>query len=299
MGTVFNIQRYSIDDGPGIRTTVFLKGCPLRCTWCCNPESQKPWPEVMHRTSLCVRCGRCAETCEVSAIVVTEDGVSIDRDICTRCGECVEACPNDAMRMMGAEMSVEDVFAEIERDMDYYRDSGGGVTLSGGEVLSQSEFALSLFRRCKDEGIHTCLDTSGHGDTEKLESLLPYVDLVYFDVKQLDPEVHRTVTGHSNELILRNLATVAASGIEMVVRVPVIPGVNDSDEAVRSMAERIASLAPAASVHLLPYHRLGSAKYAMLGREYPLGQLAPLSPDALDGASGIVEAYGMDCEVAV
>jgi pyruvate formate lyase activating enzyme len=298
-GTVFNIQRYSIDDGPGIRTTVFFKGCPLSCVWCSNPESQSPEPELMHRESLCKRCYRCVEACSIGAVSIGPDGVVIDRDLCTVCGDCVEACPHDAMRITGKEMSVDEVVAVVERDLDFYRDSGGGVTLSGGEVLLQPEFALEILKRLHEAGLHTCLDTSGLGDTEGLRKLLPFVDLVYFDIKHIDPKIHKAQAGRTNEAILRNFSEVAASGVELVVRVPVVPYFNDSSDAISDIAELVAVHAPGATVHLLPYHRYGQQKYGMLGLDYELAAAESPSQDFMKAACNILQTRGLTCEVAV
>lgn len=298
-GTVFNIQRYSIDDGPGIRTTVFFKGCPLSCVWCSNPESQNLRPELMHRDSLCKRCFRCVEACPAGAITVGSDGVVIERDLCDACGECVSTCTHDAMRITGREMSVDEVFDVVRRDADYYRDSGGGVTLSGGEVLLQPEFALALLKRFREAGFHTCVDTSGQGDTEGLRGLIPYVDLFYFDIKHLDPKVHRAETGRTNENILRNFSEVAASGVPLAVRVPVVPGFNDSVDAIADIAELVAVHAPRATVHLLPYHRYGQQKYAMLGLDYELAAAETPAQEFMKAACAIVESRGLACEVAV
>ncbi len=298
-GTVFNIQRYSIDDGPGIRTTVFFKGCPLSCVWCSNPESQNLQPELLHRDTLCKRCYRCVAVCPLGAIAVGPNGVVIDRDVCDACGDCVEACPHDAMRITGKQMTVDEVVSAAMRDADFYEDSGGGVTLSGGEVLSQADFALEILKRLHEAGIHTCVDTSGQGDTEKLKRLFPYVDLFYFDIKHIDPKIHRSETGRTNENILRNFEVVAASGVPVVVRVPVIPGFNDSADAISDIAEMVAVHAPRATVHLLPYHRYGQQKYDMLGLDYELGAAETPSPQFMQAARNIVESRGLHCEVAV
>jgi pyruvate formate lyase activating enzyme len=297
-GTVFNIQRYSIDDGPGIRTTVFFKGCPLSCVWCSNPESQNLAPELMHRDSICKRCYRCVAVCPVGAITVGANGIDIDREVCTVCGDCVDACPHDAMRITGKEMTVDEVFDVIARDMDFYRDSGGGITLSGGEVLLQPEFALELLKRCREAGLHTCVDTSGQGSTEGLQKLLPYVNLFYFDIKHLDPKVHRAQAGRTNENILRNFGVVAASDIPLAVRVPVVPGFNDTSDAISDIAELVATHAPRATVHLLPYHRYGQQKYEMLGLDYELAAAETPSQEFLQAARKIVEARGLACEIA-
>jgi pyruvate formate lyase activating enzyme len=297
-GTVFNIQRYSIDDGPGIRTTVFFKGCPLSCVWCSNPESQNLAPELMHRDTLCKRCYRCVSVCPAGAVSVGANGIVIDRDACDACGDCVEACPHDAMRIAGKQMTVDEVLAAVLRDADFYRDSGGGVTLSGGEVLSQADFALELLSRLHEAGLHTVVDTSGQGDTEKLRRLLPYVDLFYFDIKHIDPNIHRAETGRTNENILRNFKVVAESGVPLVVRVPVIPGFNDSSDAIADIAELVAAHAPEATVHLLPYHRYGQQKYDMLGLDYELEAADTPSPEFMRAARNIIEARGLKCEVA-
>jgi pyruvate formate lyase activating enzyme len=299
MGTVFNIQRYSIDDGPGIRTTVFLKGCPLSCVWCSNPESQNLAPELMHRESLCKRCYRCVAACPEVAITVGADGIVIDRDLCTACGDCVDACPHDAMRITGREMSAEQVFDLIKRDSDFYRDSGGGVTVSGGEVLLQADFTLEILELCRKAGFHTCVDTSGQGSLEALQRIIPYADLFYFDIKHIDPKIHRAQAGRSNEAILRNFEEVAASGIPLVVRVPVVPGFNDTSDAISDIAEMVATHAPKATVHLLPYHRYGQQKYDMLGLDYGLEAAETPSPEFLEAARKIVESRGLACEVAV
>ena len=298
-GTVFNIQRYSIDDGPGIRATVFIKGRPMRCVWSYNPESQNLDPELMHRQSICKRCYRCVEACAEGAITVGPDGIEIDRDLCTMCGDCVEACPHDAMRITGKEMTVDEVFKVVERDVDFYRDSGGGVTLSGGEVLLQPEFALALLKRCKEAGFHTTLDTAGQGNTEGLKSLLPYVDLVYFDIKHIDPKIHRAQAGRTNEAILRNFKEVAASGVPFVVRVPVVPGFNDSSDAISDIADLVATTSPGATVHLLPYHRYGQQKYEMLGLDYEMPTADAPSQDFMKAACEIVKAKQLACKVTV
>lgn len=297
-GTIFNIQRYSIDDGPGIRTTVFFKGCPLRCAWCSNPESQNPEPELMHRDSVCKRCFRCVSVCPAGAVSVGANGIVIDRELCDSCGVCVDSCPHEAMTIAGKQMSVDDVFAVVKRDSDYYRDSGGGVTLSGGEVLLQAEFALALLRRFQAAGFHTCVDTSGDGETEGLRALIPYVDLFYFDIKHVDSRAHRTGTGRANERILHNFDLVAASGVPVVVRTPVIPGFNDNVDAIADIADLVATRLPGGILHLLPYHRYGQQKYDMLGLEYNMEAVDRPSQEFMEGARKIVESRGLVCEVA-
>jgi pyruvate formate lyase activating enzyme len=298
-GTVFNIQRYSIDDGPGIRTTVFLKGCPLACVWCSNPESQNHVPELMHRESVCKRCYRCVAACPIGAISVGPDGIVIDRDLCDVCGECVRACPHGAMQITGREMTADEVFEVVKRDSDFYRDSGGGVTVSGGEVLMQPDFALAILKLCKEAGFHTCVDTSGQGSTEGLRRLIPYVDLFYFDIKHLDPRIHRAETGIPNDDILRNFAVVATSGVPAVVRVPVVPGFNDTVDAIADIADFVAARMPGGTVHLLPYHRYGQQKYAMLGLDYELGAAETPSSEFMKAARKILESRGLECEVAL
>ena len=298
-GIIFNIQRYSIDDGPGIRSTVFMKGCPIRCLWCSNPESQNPRPEVTHRDTACTKCGRCVEVCDTQAISVDDLGVHINRKLCITCGKCVEVCSPEALRIMGKEMSVEEVFDELKRDIDYYQNSGGGITVSGGEVLSQPEFVAALLKRCREAGIHTCLDTSGYGDISAVESILPYTSLVYFDLKHMDPLVHRKLTGASIELIIRNLEFIVDSGTPVVIRVPIVPGLNDSDEEITAIARAVSLLTKSTQVHLLPYHKYGMNKYKMLDLEYKLGELAYPTDEKLQRAKEIVESFGIPCEIVV
>lgn len=296
---VFNIQRYSIDDGPGIRSTVFLKGCPLKCLWCSNPESQNPGPEVTHRDSVCSRCGRCMEVCDTGAVTVDGRGVHIDRKNCVRCGKCVEVCLPEALRFIGREMSVDEVFEEVARDMDYYRHSGGGVTVSGGEVLSQPDFAEALLKRCRNAGMHTCIDTSGYGDTAALNKILPHASLVLFDLKHADSDKHRELTGRGNELILKNLALVANRGVSVIIRVPVIPGYNDGDDEIAAIASIVTNMTKSAPVNLMPYHGYGTGKYKMLDLEYKLGELARPTDAKLERAKRIIESLGLNCEIVL
>jgi pyruvate formate lyase activating enzyme len=230
---------------------------------------------------------------------VGSDGIVVDRDVCNVCGNCVEVCPHDAMRITGKAMSVDEVVAVAMRDLDFYRDSGGGVTLSGGEVLLQPQFAREIFKKLHEAGIHTCLDTSGLGDTEALSKLLPYVDLVYFDIKHIDPNIHRAQAGRTNEAILRNFREVAGSGVDLVVRVPVVPGFNDTSDAISDIAELVATHAPDATVHLLPYHRYGQQKYAMLGLDYELPAAETPSQEFLKAGCNILQARGLACDIAV
>jgi pyruvate formate lyase activating enzyme len=298
-GIVFNIQRYSIQDGPGIRTTVFLKGCPLRCAWCSNPESQNPRPEIAHRDSLCTQCGRCVDVCEAQAISIGEKSISINRRLCTNCGRCAAVCLPGALKVFGEEMSAAEVFRQVKKDEEFYRESGGGVTVSGGEPLFQPDFVKALFKLCYNAGIHTCIETCGLASVKALEKVLKYTSLVLFDIKLADPAAHRQWTGRRNETILRNLGLVMQKGIPVIIRVPLIPGINDTDEALEDIARLAAGfLKKHGNIELLPYHRFGLGKYQMLDRKYRLEELTTQPEAQIQRARQIFESAGFKCEIS-
>jgi len=264
---IFNIQRYAIHDGPGIRTTVFLKGCPLKCFWCQNPESQRRQPEIFLNKDDCSLCGMCVSVCPTGASSLLEGSSTIDRNKCKGCGKCTEVCPNEARRLVGKLVTVNEVMQEVLRDRKFYQNSGGGVTLSGGEPATQPEFALALLQSCKHEGLHTILDTCGHAPWVTLEKLLKYTDLVLYDIKHVDPVKHREAMGVSNKLILENARRIA--GHKAVrIRVPLVPGFNDSVEDIRAIVKFARSELGAVDIDLLPYNNLAGSKYARLERDY-------------------------------
>ncbi len=265
-GVVFDIQRYSIHDGPGIRTTVFFKGCPLRCAWCQNPESQHKEPEILLNKNNCTGCGRCVEVCQVGANRLSNSCAEVDREKCLRCGRCAEMCPNEARRLSGEMMSVSEVVKEVSRDRKFYETSGGGVTLSGGEAMFQPEFALAVLRECKVLGLHTALETCGYASWPVMERILEYVDLVVYDVKHVDAAKHQKGTGLKNDIIIENARRIAQCK-PMRVRVPLIPGFNDSEHDVREIAAFVGSLPNPVEMELLPYNPLGEGKYERLGKE--------------------------------
>jgi pyruvate formate lyase activating enzyme len=292
-GLVFNIQRYSIQDGPGIRTTVFLKGCPLQCEWCSNPESQNPQPEIMFRSQQCRKTGTCADVCEVDAIALIDGMPSLDRASCTLCMDCVEACPSGALEISGTRMTLDAVVEESCKDEIFYGNSGGGVTLSGGEPLAQPEFSRLFLKACKDRGIQTALDTSGHAAWPIMQSVLEYTDLVLFDLKHLSPEKHLEGTKAKNDLILENLRkTLDSKATRVWIRIPLIPGYNDADPYLKELALVLAELRPE-KVSLLGYHEWGRSKYRALGRTYPCNGLDTLPESRLESIKGILEAEGI------
>ena len=298
-GTIFNIQRYSIQDGPGMRTTVFVKGCPLKCLWCSNPESQDPEPVISNRYTACKKCGKCVQVCPRSAVDLTEEGVSIDRSKCDGCGNCIDACFYDAMHWTGEVVTVDKVMKTVLRDKMYYETSGGGVTCSGGEILSQPDFVAEIFRRCREEGIHTNADTCGWGTEEAVRKVMAEADLCYYDLKHLDPEKHREYTGVDNARILRNLELTLSLGVKTVIRVPLIPEHNADEEHLRALAAYVKSLGEGVdSVCFLPYHSYGENKYRMIGRTYPLEGLRKLTEEEVRRAVEIVESFGLRAAVS-
>ena len=296
-GRIFNIQRFSTEDGPGIRTTVFLKGCPLTCLWCANPESQQTRRQLAHNDALCDQCGRCLTACGKQAIELTATGIRVNRDLCDNCGDCVKVCGPRALRMIGDDMTVDEVVEEVLRDRLYYRSSQGGVTCSGGEPLMQAPFVAALFERCRDEGLHTTLDTTGHGSARALTAVLEHTDLVLFDLKVMDDALHRQTTGITNRQILRNARLVSDSPAQMIVRVPLIPGVSDTDENVTAIARFVRELRPGIVVNVLPYHRFGMNKYAMLDRAYPMNDAQPPTHARVAQIVESFEAHGLACEI--
>ncbi|MDY7010076.1 MAG: glycyl-radical enzyme activating protein [Planctomycetota bacterium] len=271
VGMVFDIKRFAVHDGPGIRTTVFLKGCPLRCIWCHNPESMLHRSEIALHPDKCIHCGRCLDACPL------EDDKKLDREYCTGCGACAEVCPSGARVLCGRELSVDEVMAEAVSDKAFYDNSGGGVTVSGGEPLTQPDFAREILHSCRAESMHTVLDTTGYADWEILAEVAPQADLVLYDLKCADPRQHRELTGVSNEVILENAGRLAKTGKPMIVRIPVIPGYTDSPENIGNIGKFVTSLGDSVrSVELLPYNRLAEAKYHQYGySDYKLEGLAP------------------------
>ena len=298
VGTVFNIQRYSIDDGPGVRTTVFFKGCPLTCDWCSNPESQNPIPEVSWRYTSCKQCGTCVNACPEKALTLGDGDIRVEHKKCKLCGKCVDVCLQEALSISGKQMTVDEVFNVVKRDFDYYEASGGGVTASGGEILGQADFVSALFKKCREENIGTCADTSGFGDPAALKKILQHADIVLYDLKHMDPGEHTRACGQSNELILSNLGTAFKSDAEVVVRVPLIPEYNTSDEALNAIAQAVCELARDSEVNIMPYHRYGANKYRMLGKTYLLEDLRELTHQEKTRAKEIFESFGSKCEIS-
>jgi pyruvate formate lyase activating enzyme len=291
-GTVFSIERYAVHDGGGIRTMVYLKGCPLKCLWCANPEGQARDPELFRFPERCIGCGRCDAACPTKA-ARSEGGASTS---CTVCGRCVEACPAEARKRFGRSMTVEQVVREILKDRAFYRRSGGGVTLSGGEPATQAEFGRAVLAACQAHGLDTAVETCGFAPFAALAGLAAHCDLFLYDLKHMDPDAHRRLTGVPNEIILANLQRLA--GLRTIlVRVPIIPGSNDGADNLAALARFVSGLSPVPEIELLPYHNYGSAKYARAGRSYALCDVALPTTDYMQSLAAQIRAAGVPCHV--
>jgi glycyl-radical enzyme activating protein len=271
-GIVFDIQRFSLNDGPGIRTTVFLKGCPLRSIWCHNPESWQKGPELYYTAVRCTFCRRCWQACPRDCHSVMDGLHTIDRGRCTLCGDCVKACPMSVLEIKGIRMNIQDVMDVVLRDKEYYLNSDGGVTLSGGEPMAQPAFALALLRRCREEGIHTCLETCGYAPESSYREILPFVSLFLYDFKATGPS-HKALTGVEDSLILSNLDAIIGNGGRVVLRCPMVPGVNDSNEHLQAIASLERRYPGLVGIDILPYHNMGSMKAGAIGKRYAMGEL--------------------------
>lgn len=296
---IFNLQRYNMYDGPGVRSIAFLKGCPLRCKWCSNPESQHAGFEVMFKQMACINCGACVEACPVNIHKMVDGVHEVDRSIdCIGCRKCEQACMQKALSIMGEDMSVEEVVDFLEKDADFYRMSGGGITLGGGETLAQPQAALSIFQECKARGLHTAIETCGFTKLETIKAVAPYVDLFLFDIKQMNPVKHKEWTGVNNEQILENISWLLDNGYHVRVRMPLLKGVNDDTEEINLVINYFKTYSYQKNfegIDLLPYHKLGVGKYAQLGREYPV----PGDPSLTDEDLARIEAQVKDAEIEV
>jgi len=291
---IFNIQKFSLNDGPGIRTVVFFKGCPLACLWCSNPESQSSLRQVTWEEEKCVRCMRCVRACKLSAVKYAEDKISFDEETCVGCFQCVKACPQGALSVQGDLLTLEKVLKEVMKDVDFYEESGGGVTLSGGEVLGQAEFAIALLKELQARQIHTACETTGYADEETFNRLIEQLDLILFDLKHYDNEKHLTVTGVSNEPILHNLELALAKGKEVIIRIPVIPGINDTLKDAQGFCDLLKKLG-VKRINLLPFHQFGQKKYSLLGKEYQCKDLKQLHEEDLSGYCAMFLENGFLC----
>ncbi len=301
---ITDIQKFAVNDGPGFRTNVFLKGCPLKCLWCHNPETIAPYPEIYWKSRLCTQCGACLEVCPNDAInppIPPEESQSenstyhkIIRDRCDRCMKCVEICPYDALTIVGKPMSVDEILDEVEKDRLFYENSGGGMTLSGGEPTTHEDFSDKLLKGARQRGLHSCLDTNGFCDWNVLKSLIKNVDIVLFDLKHLDPEMHKKDTGTGNEIILKNLGLLLETGIETWVRIPVIPNFNDSMDFHKLASDYLAGFAgKIARVDLLPFHNYCQDKYKWLGIDWALKDEDAIEPSFLEIPADLYREKGL------
>lgn len=293
-GVCFDIQRYSIHDGPGIRTTVFLKGCPLACPWCHNPEGIEQLPEVRVFEGRCVRCRACSAACPRGLA----DGPNIpDPALCLRCGSCAAVCPTGARQLVGHLWTATEIFQAIERDRLFYDESGGGVTFSGGEPLLQWRFLLDCLAVARARGLRTAVDTSGYASRRIILRVAALTDLFLYDLKVLDPERHLRFTGVPLAPILRNLRALDEAGAQIWLRMPLVPGYNDDRANLEAVASFVADLRHTRRLHVLPYHRLGAEKYARLGRADPMGDTSSPSPAAVEAAATVLRTLGLDVRV--
>lgn len=265
-GIVFDIQKFALNDGPGIRTVVFLKGCPLKCVWCCNPESQKHVPQLGYLAEKCSHCMKCVDSCPEGVFSSKSDKLEVDFMACNTNGTCVDTCTDNALKIYGHEADAGNIMQEVEKDIPYYRNSGGGVTLSGGEPMDQFEFSMELFRKARTKNIHTCMETSGYAPTEQFEKIREYTDLFLYDYKLTDDFLHKRYTGVSKKQIIKNLDYLHEKDSEIILRCILIPGINDTKdhfEAIVGLERRYANLA---GIEIMPYHEFGKNKYESIGK---------------------------------
>jgi pyruvate formate lyase activating enzyme len=296
-GTIFNVMRFSTHDGPGIRTTVFLKGCPLCCWWCHNPENWQQVPKEVYLPGRCAGCGVCIENCPGRALSRGAEGIAVDAGLCRHCGRCIEVCPMEARESTGWSVGVPDLLRSIERDIPFFDQSGGGVTFSGGEPLCQPDFLLAMLAACGQSEIHRAVDTSGYADAGVLLKAAGLTDLFLYDLKVLDPLKHRANTGVDNAKILSNLRLLSASGANIIIRIPLIPGVNDDEKDIAGTGEFIAALPRPHPVHLLPYHRAANGKYRKLGLCYHGERVRPPPREQLVQVAQRLSHFGLKVEM--
>ena len=294
---VIDISRMTVHNGPGIRTLILFKGCPLHCIWCSTPESQRESPEIAFYPDRCILCGDCIPICPRNAISNGDKAVFIDRKRCDNCGHCVDVCHTEALILLGQEYTVEELVNEVKKDEVIYKHSGGGVTLSGGEPLLEPEFTLELLQALKQNEINVGVDTCGFVPRKNIEAVLPYVDFFLWDIKHMNAEKHIEYTGVSNELILDNLRFVSDNGIPVYLRLPLIPGYNDSEENLKAVCEFAEDLTSLVEIDLLPLHHLGKSRYAALGREYPIDGILLIKEEILDEMKRLVESTGLKCNI--
>jgi len=300
-GRIFNIQRFSVHDGPGIRDLVFMKGCPLRCSWCSNPEAQNFYPEIAFNKSRCIGCEYCIEVCPTGAITMLGNGkVRIKRRLCTNCGECAEICPARAIKLFGEYMSIGDVVRVVEEDSAFYWRSGGGITVSGGEPLSQAEFVHELLKFCRERGIDTAVEISGYANWEDVEMVCRYANLIFYDIKHIDSNTHKAFTGVTNELILENIKRIANyfPKIPIIARTPIIPGFTDSEDNIKAIADFLSQVESLEEYELLPYHEFGGPKYHQLGRRYSLSGLQPPSQECMAMLRELAQKATTGCKIS-
>ncbi len=296
-GVIFDIKRYAIHDGPGIRTTIFFKGCPLHCPWCHNPEGIKMERELIFWEDRCISCGDCVEVCPTGAISMNGKFPEIDANKCDLCGECLKVCHPEAIEIVGRKYTVEEVMQEIERDLIFYDESGGGVTFSGGEPLMQLNFLLEILKKCRERYIHIALDTTGYTGKEALDRVSEFVDLFLYDIKLMDNKKHRTLTGVPNEPILENLRYLSKKGKKINVRFPVIPGINDDRKNLEETARFIASLPEIEYVSLLPYHNSWINKFKRLDRPWKPYLVATPGEEKMEEIKHKFEKYGLRVKI--
>jgi pyruvate formate lyase activating enzyme len=290
---VFDIQRFAVHDGPGIRTTVFFKGCPLSCAWCHNPESRSAQPILLYDSRKCTACGHCVETCRQGAHTLAEGGHGLIRERCLACGACVHGCFQVALELAGHPMTIADILAEVLEDLPFYRRSGGGMTLSGGEPLAQLPLACALLEAAKSHGLHTAVDTAGLCPWEYLEAIWPCVDLFLYDLKHMDPERHKALTGASNERIIENLRQLNQTGKPVWIRLPLIPGQNEEEANYHALGRFLAGLKCVERVEILRYHPLAESKYERMGSDYQLRGLAAPSAALAESRRRLLSGYGV------